>query len=240
MLDGLGLTRKDSEGYRLRTDNGQRLRLQVQTVRAFLPWPQQLEMVAQHWRAVGIFAEVREMERVLSLTRVQNNEHHIMVWTNGGTELLYLFPRHAVPVDPVEAYMGPEFAKWFASGGRLGREPTDPNIKRIFDLFNSAAGQQDEARNTTAKEIWKILADQVYSIGTRRPVAGADGRAHREPPPRQHPVARLHRAALPHARQLAAGAVLLQVVAPSGAPPPRASIARRGRRRRPLAAGRHA
>jgi peptide/nickel transport system substrate-binding protein len=166
MLDGLGLTRKDSEGYRLRTDNGQRLRLQIQTVRAFLPWPQQMEMVAQHWRQVGIFAEVREMERVLSLTRVQNNEHHIMVWTNGGTELLYLFPRHAIPVDPVEAYMGPEFAKWFASNGRLGREPTDPNIKRIFDLFNSAAGQQDEARNNTAKEIWKILADQVYSIGT--------------------------------------------------------------------------
>jgi peptide/nickel transport system substrate-binding protein len=125
-----------------------------------------MEMVAQHWRQVGIFAEVREMERILSLTRIQNNEHHIMVWTNGGTELLYLFPRHAIPVDPVEAYMGPEFAKWFSSGGRQGREPTDPNIKRIFELFSSAAGQQDEARNNTAKEIWKILADQVYSIGT--------------------------------------------------------------------------
>src|SRR5581483_3399964 len=39
MLDALGLTKKDRDGYRLRTDNGERLRLQVQTVRAFLPWP---------------------------------------------------------------------------------------------------------------------------------------------------------------------------------------------------------
>ena len=98
MLDALGLNKKDRDGYRLRTDNGERLRLQVQTVRAFLPWPQQMEMVAQHWRRIGVFAEVRELERVLAFTRTQNNEHHIHVWTNGGTELLYLFPRHAIPV----------------------------------------------------------------------------------------------------------------------------------------------
>src|ERR1051326_2052101 len=68
MLDGLGLTQKDGDGYRLRTDNGERLRLEVQTVRAFLPWPQQLEMGAQHWRRAGIYAEVKEMERVLAFT----------------------------------------------------------------------------------------------------------------------------------------------------------------------------
>ena len=166
MLDGLGLTKKDDDGYRLRSDNGQRLRLEVQTVRAFLPWPQQLEMVAQHWRRAGIYAEVKEMERVLAFTRTQNNEHHIHVWTNGGTELLYLFPRHAILVDPTEAFMGPEFAKWFSSNGRLGREPTDPNWKRIYELFRSASGQKDDERNKTAQEIWKILVDQQYSIGT--------------------------------------------------------------------------
>ncbi len=212
MLDALGLNKKDRDGYRLRTDNGERLRLQVQTVRAFLPWPQQMEMVAQHWRRIGIFAEVREMERVLAFTRTQNNEHHIHVWTNGGTELLYLFPRHAIPVDPTEAFMGPEFAKWYASGGRLGREPTDPGLKKILEMFRSAAGQKDDERNKTAQEIWKILVDQQYSIGTVGQSPGPDGRAAREPQARQHPVARLHRAALPHARQLAAGDVVLSVV----------------------------
>src|SRR5262249_1525039 len=99
-------------------------------------------------------------------TRTAANEHHIMVWTNGGTELLYLFPRHAIPVDPVECFMGPEYAKWYASAGSQGTEPTDPNMKRILELFRSAAGQPDDPRNETAKEIWKIRVDQQYPIGT--------------------------------------------------------------------------
>ncbi len=166
MLDAIGLSKKDGEGFRVRTDNGQRLRIQVQTVRAFLPWPNQLEMIAQQWKKIGIQADVKEVERTLAMTRVLNNEHHIMVWNNGGTELFYLFPRHAIPVDPTEAYMGPEFAQWYASNGKQGRKPEDPNLLKIFDLFRGAAGQQAQERYKTAQEIWKILVDQQYGIGT--------------------------------------------------------------------------
>jgi len=70
------------------------------------------------------------------------------------------------PVDPTEAYMGPAFAQWFASNGAQGTEPKDPNLLKIYDLFRSAAGQKAEERFKTAQEIWKILVDQQYSIGT--------------------------------------------------------------------------
>lgn len=166
MLDAIGLTKKDSEGFRVRTDNGERIRLQVQAVKAFLPWPQHAEMITQHWKKVGIWAEAKDMERNLALTRTRNNEHHIHIWNNGGTELLYLFPRHAIPVDPTEAYMGPEFARYYASGGSQGRKPDDPNILKIYDLFASAASKPEAERIKIAHEIWKILADQVYGIGT--------------------------------------------------------------------------
>jgi peptide/nickel transport system substrate-binding protein len=168
MLDRIGLSRKDAQGFRLRTDNGQRLRLQIQAVQAFLPWPKISEMVADQWAKVGIQADVRDTERTLAMTRTFNNEHQIMVWNNGGTELLYLFPRHAIPVEapPSEAFMGPEFGKWFASGGTQGKKPEDANILKIFDLFRSAAGQKTEDRIKTAQEIWKIEIDQQYGIGT--------------------------------------------------------------------------
>ena len=40
LLDKIGLTKKDGEGYRLRTDNGQRLRLEMTTVGgSFVPFP---------------------------------------------------------------------------------------------------------------------------------------------------------------------------------------------------------
>ena len=48
----------------MRTDNGERLRLEVQAVQAFLPWPRISEMVADQWRAVGIQADVKDEWRV--------------------------------------------------------------------------------------------------------------------------------------------------------------------------------
>jgi peptide/nickel transport system substrate-binding protein len=150
----------------LRTDNGERLRIQLLTVKALLPWPQQGEMIVQQWKKIGIQADVKEVERNLMLSITRNNEHHIFVWTNGGTELLYLFPRHAIPVDPTEAYMGPEFGVWYASNGARGTKPGDPNMLKILDLYRSAGGQLEENRIKTAQEIWKILVDQQYGIGT--------------------------------------------------------------------------
>ena len=127
MLDAIGLSKKDSQGFRVRTDNGERLRIEIQAVAAFLPWPQQSEMIAQQWKYIGIQGDVKELERGQAMGRALNNEHHIMVWTNNGTSQLYLFPTHAIPVDPTGgSFMGPAYAKWFASDGKQGIEPKDP------------------------------------------------------------------------------------------------------------------
>jgi peptide/nickel transport system substrate-binding protein len=166
MLDAIGLTKKDSEGFRLRTDNGERLRIQILAIQAFMPYPKMSEMVADHWRKIGIQADVKEVERGLGFTKTANNEQHIFVWNNGGTELLYLFPVHAIPVDPVQAFMGTKYGQYYASGGTKGEKPDDPNILKIWELFSAASSLKAEGRNKNAQEIWKILVDQQYGIGT--------------------------------------------------------------------------
>ena len=123
-------------------------------------------MVANQWSKIGIQADVKEFERNLAFTKVRNNEHHIFVWNNGGTELLYLFPRHAIPVDPTEAFMGPKYAQYYASNGAQGVKPEDPNLLRIWELYRAAASLKADGRNKNAQEIWKILVDQQYGIGT--------------------------------------------------------------------------
>ena len=35
-----------------------------------------------------------------------------------------------------------------------------------FDLYRSAGGQNKEESDKTAQEIWKIIVDNVFSIGT--------------------------------------------------------------------------
>jgi peptide/nickel transport system substrate-binding protein len=166
MLDKLGLSKKDAQGFRVRTDNGERLRIQIFAVQAFLPYPKLSEMVANQWAKIGIQGDVKEFERNLAFTKVRNNEHHIFVWNNGGTELLYLFPRHAIPVDPTEAFMGPRYAQYYASNGAQGVKPEDPNLLRIWELYRAAASLKADGRNKNAQEIWKILVDQQYGIGT--------------------------------------------------------------------------
>ena len=166
MLDTIGLTKKDSEGYRLRTDNGERLRLQIDVAQTLSPtWPQQAEMIIQQWRAVGIAADAKLLERSLFYTRVRNDQNQMTIFSNGGSESMYLYSVPVLPTDPQSSQLGAAIAQWYVSNGATGIKPTDPEMLRAFDLMRAASGQKVEARNKTAQEIWKIHVEQQYSIG---------------------------------------------------------------------------
>ena len=167
LLDKVGLAKKDAEGYRLRPDGKGRVRLEMITVGGqFVPYTQVGEMIKQQWKKIGVDVDIKELERNLAFTRDNNNENQIITWANDGSEMLFLFPRHALPVDAAEAHMGMAFAKWYASKGQSGRKPDDPEMQRAFDLFRSAFGMKEEDRVKAGKEIWKIIAEQTWSIGT--------------------------------------------------------------------------
>ena len=167
LLDKIGLDKKDGEGFRLRTDGKGKLTLELITVGAqFVPYTKHAEMIREQWRKIGIDAVVKELERSLAFQRSKNNENQIMFWANDGSEFIYLFPRHALPVDPAECHMGQAIADWYASGGKQGKEPQDADLKKALDLFKGASSQKREERVKTAQEIWKIYAENLWSIGT--------------------------------------------------------------------------
>jgi peptide/nickel transport system substrate-binding protein len=165
LLDQLGLTKRDAEGFRLRSDGKGRLRIPLETVAAaFLPWTKHAEMIVQQWRQIGIQGDVKEVERSLYTTRLDNSEAPITLWSNGGTELLYLYPSLALPLA-AQAPMGIPFYRWFASGGKEGRKPADAQLLNAIQLFTSGLVQKEAERNKTAQEIWKILVEEQWSIG---------------------------------------------------------------------------
>lgn len=167
LLDKVGLSKKDADGYRLRMDGKGRLRLEMITVGgSFVPYTQIGEMIKQQWKKIGIDVDIKELERNLAFTRDNNNENQIITWANDGSEQLFLFPRHALPVDAAESHMGMAFARWYASKGASGKKPDDPEMLRAFDLYRSTAAMNDADRTKTAKEIWKIIVEQTWSIGT--------------------------------------------------------------------------
>jgi peptide/nickel transport system substrate-binding protein len=164
MLDEIGLTAKDSEGYRLRTDNGERIVIELPTIPAFIQFTQLAELVKEDWAEVGIFANVVEQERSLVEQKRLANELQVFVWQNDGTDELFLYPYHAIPVDPTSA-TGPAFGAWYASGGASGIEPPD-NVKAVLDLFSQGLLATPEERITIGQEIWKIITDEVWTMGT--------------------------------------------------------------------------
>jgi peptide/nickel transport system substrate-binding protein len=176
-----GSRRRDGEGYRLRADGKGRVRLEMITVGgSFVPFTPVAEMIKQQWRKIGVDVDIKELERNLAFTRDNNNENQIITWANDGSEVLFLFPRHALPVDAAESHMGMAFAKWYASKGASGKKPDDPEMLRAFDLFRSTFGMKEEDRIKTAKEIWKIIVEQTWSIGTVGQSPCLHGRSHRQ------------------------------------------------------------
>jgi peptide/nickel transport system substrate-binding protein len=162
MLDKLGLTKKDPEGYRLRTDGGGRLRLALTTYVGFLPFSRVAEMIVEQWKAIGIRGEVQEMERGLASTRVTANEHQIYFETQWGADNLhghfpFIFPGNG------QNPLGPLYGTWYASAGTKGKTPP-PKMRELMEKYRKSFGVKDAERVKLSKDVWKIALDELWLI----------------------------------------------------------------------------
>src|SRR5207237_9568328 len=122
-------------------------RLDMPTVGgSFVPFPKIGEMLAQQWKKIGIFLEPVETERSLTEKKRNANENQIELWANDGTELLYGFPDHALPISGT-VLMGPEIGKWFASNGSQGMKPEDAQLVKALDMCRRGTGLEEPERN---------------------------------------------------------------------------------------------
>jgi peptide/nickel transport system substrate-binding protein len=162
MLDKLGLDKKDAEGYRLRTDGGGRLRLALTTYVGFLPFTKIAEMVVEQWKKIGIRGEVQELERGLATARLYANEHQIYFETQWGADNMFGHAPWFFPVDP-QIPVGPLYGTWYASAGAKGKTPP-PRMREVMDKYRKAFGVPEQERTQLAKDVWKIVLDEVWII----------------------------------------------------------------------------
>ena len=164
MLDAIGLDKKDPQGFRLRTDNGQRLRLEI------LTWDYQnqdytgmAEMVARDWAAVGVYADIVEVERSHGQTRQLANQNQIELTEAPGTDTIWANPQNVIPIN-FQTRLGIPYARWYATGGRAGVKPRDPHLLRAYELFRSAPGLPEALRTEIARELWRIHVEQQWVL----------------------------------------------------------------------------
>lgn len=165
MLDKIGLTAKDKDGFRLGPD-GKELLLIISATTAWPPeTPQLMDLVKGYWAKIGIKATVAPEAGALWGTRHNAGEHDVSArgaHFGGG-------PVHPTLNSNTFALSGwqwaPEWALWLDTGGKQGNEPP-AEVKRIREILNQILGEPDEAkRNALMQEVFKIHMDQLWSIG---------------------------------------------------------------------------
>lgn len=168
LLDRVGLTARDDAGYRLRPDRADRIRLDYESVRSFNDFPAMGEMIRQHWKAIGIELTVATIEPNLLTQRALSNQL-MLSGHQVGTDDPFLRPDTLLPTvtNAYTGMIGIPYAKWFATGGRDGTEPPEPvgALADAMSLYRQGLTASDEERATIGKEIFKLHADQVWSIG---------------------------------------------------------------------------
>ena len=165
LLDSVGLTERDSAGYRLRSD-GERLTLTISTYpfETGASSVDAYEMVAGYWEEVGVQTIVDLKERALWTDFVTANEHDVAGYLTASV-LWNINPLWYVPTANT-TYWAPAYGNYYSSGGEGGMEPPEL-FKRLQDLYDELTVTLDpEANIAIGQEILRIHDENVFMIGT--------------------------------------------------------------------------
>ena len=171
LLDSIGLSRRDREGYRTFPD-GSRMVWYLNYPKILLRDP--VQFVLDDWRAVGIRAVPRE--RSLGLFGVDSStlRNDFAVWQGLERFLPLIGPSDWIPVRS-SFYSAIGFAKWYQWGGLYGdpkgielggiEPPLDHPLRRamvVLDEARRAIGF--EAQRRIINEVFDIASEEVWSI----------------------------------------------------------------------------
>lgn len=170
MLDELGLTNRDSDGFRTFPD-GSRMLFYINVTPIIGSGPAQL--VAEDWRSVGIRVQVRERSRELSRLEIDTLVHDFCVWFSNGEYLPLLEPRALVPLSSYSDFAR-GWGTWYLRGGYYGREVTErgafpppenhPIWKsyELYDALNAATTREEQV--PLVNQMLDIATDQLWTI----------------------------------------------------------------------------
>ncbi len=166
LLDALGYTKKDAEGYRL-LPSGKRVGFELSAVPALGLYVKIAELVVRDLKKVGIWVDLQVRERDLHFQMRQANELQAEVWNqdsagtmfSGSTKFDIRLPLYG------NLTYGPLWKDWYDSNGSKGVEPPAP-WKEIVKLQDEAKSANPDRQAQIAQQIFKLWVDNLYDIGT--------------------------------------------------------------------------
>jgi len=176
LLDAMGLTQRDAEGFR-RFPDGTRMWFALNLTDYTTEGPAQF--VADDWARIGVRAILRSRARRLFEQEKLILEHDFTVWTGESEFYPMVEPRNFVPTY-FESFFAPAFGSWYQYGGLYGdpaarrpnalEPPADHPLRRAMLRLDEAALLTNEAERVAKfREILEIAADNVWTISIATP-----------------------------------------------------------------------
>jgi peptide/nickel transport system substrate-binding protein len=164
LLDAMGLAKKDGQGIRL-MPSGKPLTMELSVVPAFAAWPDTAQLIAKDWEKVGVKTVVQIRERALHFKMRDANELQTEMWNEDTTAFPFTGNAKADVRNQPILTTGPLFKQWYDTKGKEGMEPPGP-LKRSVELVDLARTVGPDGQVKAAQEIYRLWADNAYTIGT--------------------------------------------------------------------------
>jgi len=159
LLDEIGLTDKNGDGWRERSD-GKKLTLDLQWVSLEGSRRQGVELIREYLEEVGIEVNTKLVDQSLYWQRVDANKQDLTIWNlDSTTEIGY----HSSPLWLPYAN---DWEQWLNSGGKSGEEPPE-DLQRYYDLAQQFKQEPigTERYMEIGKELVTIHLENLWHIG---------------------------------------------------------------------------
>ncbi|MBA4398482.1 MAG: hypothetical protein C0396_01190 [Anaerolinea sp.] len=164
MLDALGLTGRDGDGFRTNKD-GKQFSIEISVVPNFANWPDVAQMVAADWQEVGVRTIVQVRERAVHFEMRDANEIVTELWNEDTTGFPFTGAPKFDPRSQPGLAIAPLMRQWLQTNGAEGVEPT-AEFARIVEIIDEGKTVGTEQQIALAQELFTLWVDQAYELGT--------------------------------------------------------------------------
>jgi peptide/nickel transport system substrate-binding protein len=165
MLDSIGLSKKDADGFRL-FPSGKRIIVDLSVVEVLAPYRDIATLVTRDFEKVGIKVNMQIRERALHFQMRQSNDLQAEMWNQdtagfpftGSTKFDFRKDLYG------NLTYGPLWKTWYDTNGKDGVEPP-PDAKHIIELQDRSKTVGDAEKAKIAQELFKLWVDDMFEIG---------------------------------------------------------------------------
>lgn len=166
LLDDIGLTKRDAEGFRL-LPNGERLEIIVEAANEGTEYADVMRLIQDSWKKIGVKLYPKLTRREMFRRRIVSGLTQVSMWSGLDYALLRpdIPPDELAPTNEVQLQW-PLWGLYWETKGKRGEPPDTPMSKELVELLKSwrTAATYEERREIYEKML-SIHAEQVYSIG---------------------------------------------------------------------------